>query len=184
MITDWKITPVNWARSLGDQAGVSKETIRDFASRQLFPYNHNVGMLVVAKDNFGGKGKIEGMTWDFETDPILVHSTDVQRMNNPQYPRYRVWKGEISDNLPCTLPVDRRNIQKCIESLSDEELTQMYEDIKTADFLEYVGVEQNFVESAIVYPPTNTLYTFLLVTGKQYFYFPAINANIEQIRKT
>lgn len=181
MITDWKITPVNWARQKEDTAGVSKKTIRAFASRKLFPDNHNVGMLVVAKD--GRKPIIEGMTWDFEKDPKLVHLTDVQRMNNPQYPKYRVWKKELSDGLPCTLPVDRRNIQKCIESLSDEELTQMYEDIKTADFLEYVGVEHLFVEGAIVYP-TNGLYTFLLVTGKQYFDFPAINANIEQIMKT
>ena len=183
MITDWKITPVNWARGLADQAGVSKETIRDFASRQLFPYNHNVGMLVVAKDVINFSGTIEGMTWDFETDPYHVWEGDHHRMNDPKYPKYRVWKKEISNDLPCTLPVDRRNIQKCIESLSDEELTQMYEDIKTADFLHHVGVEHNSVEGAIVYP-SNTLYTFLLVTGKRYFDFPAINANIEQIMKT
>ena len=182
MITDWKITPVDWSRKQDNSAGVSKETIRAFASRKLFPDNHNVGMLVVAKD--GGTGRIEGITWDFETNPKIVHPSDTHRMNDPRYPVYRVWNKEISGDLPCTLPVDRRNIQNCIQSLSQGELNQMYEDIKSVNYLYKEGAFPEMVEAAVVYPPTNTLYTFLLVTGKQYLDFPAINANIEQIMKT
>ena len=183
MITDWKITKQNWDRSDGItriKLGLSDKEIRAFAAKTLFPDNHNVGMVVVAKD-IPDRPEIKAYFWQFETDPYHVWEGDHHRMTDPMYPKYRFWKKDIKGDLPCTLPIDRRNIQQCLESLSDDELTQIYNSIKESSEMEK-GIEWRRIEGTLV--STISLNTYLVVSGKQYLDFPAINANIEQIMKT
>lgn len=183
MITDWVVTKENWDRptpeTIGPKIGINEEEVRDFAAKTLFPHDHNVGMVVVAKD-IPDRPEIKAYFWQWETDPYHVHESDRQRMTNPRYPRYRFWKKDIKDNLPCTLPIDRRNIQQCLESLSDEELTQIFKSIQDNPYEK--GVDWWRIEATLV--SSISLNTHLLISGKQYLAFPAINANIKQIMKT
>jgi len=182
LIVDWKILPVSWQRPMQrqDQPGVSPEVLRSFATHK-FPDGHNVGMVVVAKDG-QSKSVIEGFTWSFEDDENYVASDDWHRMNDPKYPYYRVWYANILSDLPCTLPLDRRNIQKCLISMSDNELNQLYQSIKNGNLQR--GANYAALETMLILNQPNTLYSFFVVTGKKYLSHPAINANMSQIRKT
>jgi hypothetical protein len=180
---DWKILPVSWERQGAKQKwqpGVSPEELRSFATHK-FPDGHNVGMVVVAKDG-PSKSIIQGFTWSFEDDENYVVEADWHRMNDPKYPHYRVRSANIFHDLPCTAPLDRRNIQQCLSSMSDKELTQLYQSIKNGRMER--GANYNSLESMLIVNQPNTLYSFLVVTGKKYLSHPAINANLSQIRKT
>ncbi len=194
MIKDWTLTPVNWARqdnSKDDIIGATEDQIRGFVTKEIFPKDHNVGMLIAAKD--GGSTIIEALHWRIETEDRYVPLDKALRPDGkPKFLRYRgkgkyIREGELS----CTLPVDGRNIIQCLKSLSDREIEQLYEDVISGvgpdrhPIQEKKGLSWREIESRIVYHPGSQRQTFVLLTGKEGRpVFPAINANLEQIMKT
>jgi hypothetical protein len=193
VIKDWTLTPVNWARQDIDRSvlGATEEQIRGFATTELFPKDHNVGMLIAAKD--GNFTVIEALHWKIETEESHVPLDKTLRPDGePKFLRYRgkgkyIRKGE----LPCTLPVDGRNIIQCLKSLSDREIEQLYEDVISGvgpdrhPIEDKKGITWSEIESRIVYHPGSQRQTFVLITGKEgHPVPPAINANLEQIMKT
>jgi|13_taG_2_1085334.scaffolds.fasta_scaffold00313_23 hypothetical protein len=203
MIIDWSFEILPWERqedtaSHDTLLGVSEEEIRSFVTKELFPEGHNVGMLVIVKETDGysdvsGPQKIEAMSWKFETEPNHVWKGNWERMDTqPEYSRYRAQATEISNLLPCTLPINASNIVQCLKSMKDEGLSQLYNELITGggermDFETQKGLTWADLETRITYHPpklrgAKTLY--VLVTGKQWLDFPAINADMGLITKT
>lgn len=198
MIIDWSFEIIPWERQgiRREIPGVSEEGIRSFVTKELFPEGHNVGMLVIVKASDGphpsGQQKIEAISWKFETDTNHVWEGNWKRMGTqPEFSRYRAQAIEITDLLPCTLPVNASNIVQCLKSMKDEGLSQLYNELITGGgermgFERKKGLTWADIEAQITYHPPNlhAKILFVLVTGKQWMDFPAINADMGQITKT
>ena len=200
MIIDWSFEILPWERQGEDRMihGVSEEGIRSFVTKELFPEGHNVGMLVIVKEtdsysDVSGPQKIQAICWKFETDPNHVWEGNWKRMGTqPEYSRYRAQATEITNLLPCTLPVNASNIVQCLKSMKDEGLSQLYDELITGGgermaFERKEGLTWADIEAQITYhPPTlrGAKILFVLATGKQWMNFPAINADMGLITKT